>query len=426
MRLFSGVVCLCLSAVLWAGSSTYDIEIRGAPIGDVTRFLIGIQGGSVVIPEKLEGEVTASFRTITPKVALDAILGANALGASVENNVFHVMSKTSLQALGKDLKTQSIILKHGKSKAVTDQLKSLLSPRGTAMFDERINSVTIRDTPTYLKAALEFIGKVDIADRQVMIEARVVEVTKNFAQSLGIQWGLNYEGAGLRVGGLQNTGLSEAGRAFHINAPSTKGGGGLGLNIGPFSGMNLDIQLSAGEENGDANILSRPSIVTMNNQPATIRSGQTFFVKTAGNFTIASGEGEAGGSQSNLQQISTGVAMVVTPQITIDNKINLSINVSQSQRDDALAVDGVPGISENMATTNVLLKDGETTVIGGLSQIHDSKKREGLPGFHNIPILGALFGSKTTTNSKRELMIFISPTIVEHTKVSSLNEAEAK
>ena len=204
--------------------------------------------------------------------------------------------------------------------------------------------------------------------------------------------------------------------------------------MGPFGTTFIDAQISAGESNNTAQVLARPSIVTMNNQPATIQSGTQFYVRTAGSVTIASGTSTSAGATSspggdptaaagtatpsgastgsNLQQITTGITLIVTPHITPDNKISLTINVVSSQV-GADKVADIPTIANNSATTTVLLENGATTVIGGLVQINKKKSRNGVPWLSNIPIIGALFGSTSRSKDDRELLIFITPTVIK-------------
>jgi type II secretory pathway component GspD/PulD (secretin) len=148
----------------------------------------------------------------------------------------------------------------------------------------------------------------------------------------------------------------------------------------------------------------------MNNRPATITSGINFYVKSAGNLGVTTGGALGGGT--NLQTISSGVTMSVTPQITADNKIYLVINVTSSQPNFAQSVDGIPTVSNNNATTSVLLSDGETTIIAGMFQLQDSMSDVGMPFLRSIPIIGRLFGSSSNTRKKKELVVFIKPSIV--------------
>lgn len=379
--------------------ASYSIEMRDAPVTDALRLLASVQERNLVGPETIEGTITTSFPKIELEEALRSILASKHLGLLEDKHVSQVISQKTIEELGQDLATKTYTLKHSKAADMKVQLTPLLSPRGSAMVDERTNSLSIRDALTNLENVAHMIERIDRADRQVLIEARIVEATTDFARNLGIEWGLSYSGPGISVNRAR---------------PEGPDGGALGLK--PIPSLSLDIALSAGETDGKANIISRPSIVTMNNQPATIRSGIKFFVKTPGSVNIGTPESPTQASTSNnLREIASGIALVVTPQITADDKITLVVNVSESQPDIAKGIEGVPAIIDNSATTTVSLKDGETTVIGGLFHAQDSSRGEGMPFFRSIPIIGPLlFGTQGQVKIKRELLIFIKPSIVRN------------
>lgn len=407
---------LLLASSLTAGPKLYSIEVRNAPLKDIVRMLAKMDGKNVVIPDNIEGLATASFEATTLEEALRSILEVNNLGLIVKDNVFQVATQETLEKLGEDLVTTTFGLKYAKATAVGNQVKSLLSARGQVMVDERVNAITVRDTRFYLQDVQTLIANIDKVDRQVLIEAKVLEAKVDFIRSLGIQWGASKTTGNVRVSGLTTVGTAQSGRPLGLNTPASGLGGGnplAGLALA-FGGTLSDVQLSAAEQKGDVNILSRPSIVAMNNQMATIKSGITFFVKTSGDITIGAGTTTTTSSRgSNLQQIQAGITLKVTPQITEDDKINLFVEVTESQPDFSRVVDGIPTILDNNATTTVLLNDGEATVIGGLFQTQGTKTKRGIPGFQRLPLFGALFRSTTKGSAKNELLIFIKPTIVK-------------
>lgn len=420
----------------------YHVDIRNAPVGDAIRLLAKMQNLNVIVPDGTNGKTNANFPSIKMHDALSAVLGSNDLGAIVENNVVRVSSKKNLEDRGEDLRTKTILLKYAKAEKLAPQVKLLLTLRGSVMFDQRTNSVTIRDTGAGLASAVNLINAIDKIDKQVLIEARIVEGSDNYLRNLGIQWGINSNSGPLAVNGLSKLGTSADGRPFMVNAPSNSATSGIALTMknlpAPFDQLFLDTQITADEQKGLVSMLSRPSIVTMNNQAATIRSGAKFYVKTAGALNISSGTSSASGSaaagaaagsggagSTGLQEISSGITLVVTPQVTADNKINLAIKVTQSTPDFAQAVDGIPAIVENNADTTVLLENGETTIIGGLFQKSVSNQQGGIPFLNRIPIIGWLFGNSANTNKKKELIIFLTPKLIaEGSAPASQGEAE--
>ncbi|MDO8493740.1 MAG: secretin N-terminal domain-containing protein, partial [Deltaproteobacteria bacterium] len=382
---------ICLFLILFsfarlavANTNLYSVEIRNAPLADIIRMLAELDGKSVVVPTGISGTVTASFKESDLKDVLKAVLESNALGMIEKGDIVRVATSDTMEKLGEDLVTRTISLKYAKAEAISNQVKSLLSTRGSVMVDVRTNTVTVRDVPAFLDDAEVLIANVDRRDRQVFIDARILEASVEFIRSLGIQWGANGTTGEVAVSGLTAVGTAPSGRGLILATPasglnSATALSGVGL---VFGGSSADMQITAAEDRGDINILSRPSIVTMNNQPASIHSGVSFRVKTAGNVTIGSGSTGASTTASNLEEIQAGITLSVTPQITEDGRVHLTVDVTESQPDFSRQVDGIPAIIENTATTTVFLKDGEVTVIGGLYQTKDTKSQKGIPGLH--------------------------------------------
>lgn len=404
---------LVTTSSLDADDMHYSVEMRNAPLADVARMLVQMDGKNVVVPGSSDARVTASFASTTLMDALHAVLQANGYGSLERNGIVQVATKEVLEKMGADLEMDTISLKYSKSLPVAAQAKALISDRGTVVVDERTNAITVRDTQQRLDNIRRLVANIDHADRQVLIEAKIVEAAEDFARSVGIQWGITRTGHSAGFGGVNSVGLDDQGRSLMVNNPANPVLSGASLVLGSFKGTLTDVQLTAGEQNGLLSILSRPSVVTLNNQAATINSGVKFYVKSPGNVSIGGASSGATAATSNLQEIRAGITMTVTPQITIDNRVNLVINVTESQPNFGQTVDGTPSINDNSATTTVLLNDGETTVIGGLFQIRKSRSSNGVPGLNRVPLLGALFGNRTKNRNKRELIIFITPSIVK-------------
>lgn len=419
--LLVAVGLIVLVPALMANDLRYSVEVRDAPLGDLARMLVQMDGKNVVVPGKVDLPVTASFGSTTLMDALNAILQANGYGSLERNDIVQVTTKDILEKMGADLEIDTIALKYSKSIPVAAQAKALISERGTVVVDERTNAVTIRDTRERVANIRRLVSSIDHADRQVLIEAKIVEASEDFTRSVGIQWGISRTGPSLpgsqsNVLGIDHrTGVGGVGAGGGmVNSPSSTILSGVTLATGSFfKGGIVDAQITAGELNGLLNILSRPSVVTLNNQAATINSGVKFYVKSPGNVSIGSATSGATAATSNLQEIRAGITMSVTPQITGDNRVNLLINVTESQPNFGQTVDGTPSINDNSASTTVLLYDGETTVIGGLFQLRKSRSSNGVPVLNRVPLFGALFGNRTKDRSKKELIIFITPSIVQ-------------
>lgn len=410
--LFAAASLTVLVPALMASDLRYSVEVRDAPLGDLARLLVQMDGKNIVVPGKAEVPVTASFGSTTLMNALNAILQANGFGVIEQNDIVQIASRETLEKTGADLEMQTIALKYSKSMPVAAQAKSLLSDRGTVVVDERTNAVTVRDTQQRVENIRRLVSNIDHADRQVLIEAKIVEASEDFTRSVGIQWGITRTDHTVNVSGVNSVGAGDAGNALMVNNPASTILSGAALALGSFRGTVTDIQITAGEQNGLLNILSRPSVVTLNNQAATINSGVKFYVKSPGNVSIGGSTTGATAATSNLQEIRAGITLTVTPQITIDDRVNLVINVTESQPNFGQMVDGSPSINDNSASTTVLLRDGETTVIGGLFQVRKSKSSNGVPALNRIPLFGALFGNRSKQRNKKELIIFITPSIV--------------
>jgi type IV pilus assembly protein PilQ len=415
---------LIISIILFSFSATaltqekFSIKFRNADIKSAIRLISKMDGKNVLVPDTLTGSVTVDFHDITLKSAMDAILKSHGLTSTAENNVIIIATLEAFAKQGYDLETKHFNLKYSKADEMVPQVQTLISERGSVIADTRTNTIIIKDNRNSLENIEAFIKSLDTKDQQVLIEAKIIEASSDFINSLGIQWGVNKTGGKVTLGGLSSVGTSGSGNTLNLNTPATglsSGAAttGLSLLLG-FGGTLTDMQLTAAEEKGSVKILSKPTISTLNNQPAKIHSGIKFYVKTSGDISISGASSSTTTSgKSNLESIETGIDLVVTPQISINEYIKLNISATESSPDFSRAVDGIPAIIDNTATTTVLLKNKETTVIGGLIQKRESDTQKGVPYLSRVPILGALFRSKTKTDTKSELIIFITPTILK-------------
>jgi type IV pilus assembly protein PilQ len=276
-----------------------------------------------------------------------------------------------------------------------------MSRRGDIVVDARTNTLIIREIPTFLPAVLQLIENLDTSTPQVMIESRIVETTKTLGRSLGINWGFN--------------GVADVahGNTTNLTFPNNVDGGfRVGLENGPVLGairlgnildtFNLDISLTAAENQGLLKIISSPKLAALTNTAALIQSGVQIPVQTTVNNT------------TTVIYVDATLRLEVTPQITAEGTILL--NVSVQKREPAVALNLALG--QNVPLTireyrgQVLVRDGGTTVIGGIFQINDQDQNNMIPGLWKIPILGNLFRNKTRTEKHDELLIFITPRIL--------------
>jgi type IV pilus assembly protein PilQ len=390
----------------------FSIEVRDAEVSDVLRALAQQSGFNIILGEGVKGKVTLSFTDIGFKDALEIIIKSRNLRYTIQNNVFWVGADVDTTA---DIAMEVLRLNYADPASAAEQLKGSLSKEGTATPDERTNAVILRDMPANIARARRLLTKIDIQTAQVEIEARIVEASTNFTRQLGVQWGGEYTQGSDALRGSALLPVSAGGRNFAVNLPATAASSGLGIIIGNItSKLILDLELSAAETRGDLRIVSSPKISTLNNKPATIHSGLTFRVKltqtqTTGTTTVSTDV------LSGLEEIKTGIDLTVTPKISNDDYILLEINTNKSDPDFTHVVDGIPGVTEKSADTHVLVKNGDTVVIGGLYKTSTTDQNDSVPFLSRIPLLGFLFKSSSKTRQDEELLVFITPNIVKRT-----------
>ncbi|MBI4126911.1 MAG: secretin and TonB N-terminal domain-containing protein, partial [Deltaproteobacteria bacterium] len=367
------------------GHALFDIRFEQTPLRDALEFLAAVADENIIVPEGVEGSVTTNFHDVTIEDAIHAVIKVNGLDYTVEGSVIRLGKGDDFKDTGENLRTQIVQLNYAIAKDMVKPVASLLSSRGAVFADDRTNSLIIRDLPANLDNAARYLGQVDVRDAQVLIEAKILEATRSFSRSLGIQWGVNKTTGDVRVQGVEGVGLADSDRTLNVDLPATSPSSGLTLLLGQFSGTNIDVQLTAAEDRGDVYVISDPNIVTSNGMPAKIRSGTTLLINASGNINIGAEGGGATSGGAGLQQIETGIELKVTPYISIDHFVKMDIEATTSTPDFTRAIEGIPVITDNEAKTTVLVKDGETTIIGGLSRLSNNVSETRVPGFSRIP-----------------------------------------
>lgn len=404
------------SPVQKTGTGQFTIEFRQAELKNVLKLLAKAGGYNLILPEDMAGWVNLSFANIALQDAIKSILKVNSYSYAMENDIMRVGKPDEFKG-GTDLQAITVPLKYATAKTLAENVKSLLSDKGTVTAEERTNTLSVKDYDANIEGIKNYIDKVDKRDQQVVIEAHIVDASTDFSRSVGIQWGISGTPDRLTVSGGNNSGTVTVGALTatpaHVNLGAENPTSAAAFRIGRLPGGTLiDMQLSAAENRGEVKIISRPSVTTLNNKAAKIRSGTTIYVKSTSNINVGTTAGTGGASTSDLQTIETGIQLDVTPQITPDNYVKLVIDAQESEADYARTVDGIPAILDNTASTTVILKDGETAVIGGLIKRRDNASRSSVPGFSKIPVIGLFFKNKIKANTHNELMVFITPRIV--------------
>lgn len=405
----------------------FEIAFNNAELAKALR-LISVAGNfNIILPEPTDGRVTVALHQTSLKGALASILRVNQLEYADENGIIRVGKEDDFTG-SSYLATQEFSLQYAKADQLVDAIKSHLSEKGKITSDTRTNTIILKDQKAILDSITPLIAKLDKQDIQVRIESKIVDVSRNFSRGLGIQWGFTRDAGRVQGFGVEGVGTSSAtDNPFNINLPAATPTSGFGILVGNvLNNADLDAQITAAETKGDAHILSQPSITTVNNAPAVIRSGLKIYVKTSSTIAVGGSTGTTSSAEdSGLEEINTGIQLTVTPQITKGDMIKMKIEAEESEADFSRAVDNIPAVIDNKATTTVLVRNGETTVIGGMLKIKKTTGSNAVPIISSIPLLGWLFKSKSKTKTDNELLIFITPTIYDSVTIMPAQQAAA-
>jgi type IV pilus assembly protein PilQ len=408
----------------------FTFRFKDADIRDFLKFVATVANINIIIDPGVTGRVTCDLVQIPWDQALDLILKTNGLGSVMEGNVLRIAKIETLtreqeaarrlkeaQQLAGELKVITRTLSYAKAKAVQPILQKQLSQRGEIIVDERTNTLIISDIPDKVGVIDKLIETLDAAIPQVSIEARIVEINTNYTKNLGIQWGffaaadsaygnqtslrfpnsIIVDGSAIKEGGLQNP-LD----GYAVNLPAPAFSSGLGISLGNVvDTFRLDIALTALETSGQGKILSAPKISAQNNETAEILQGRQIPVQTVANNTVTT------------RYVNAALELHVTPQITAEGTIIMTIEIRNDAADFANLVQGIPPIITQSAKTTVLVKDGGTAVIGGIYRIEDTITTNSVPGLSKLPIIGNLFKGFSKNVLNKELLIFITPRIIK-------------
>ncbi|MFQ5779958.1 MAG: type IV pilus secretin PilQ [Nitrospiria bacterium] len=406
------------------------MEFRDADLKDVLRALGQEHRLNIIVSDDVAGKVTLSFRDVSFEEALDSILKVNDLISFREGDILRVM-KSPFGEGEADLETEIIPVHFADAEETEESVKALMTKKGSVTVDVRTNALIIRDYAENIEKIVEVVKSLDSKTPQVMIEARIVEVSADFTRELGIQWGGRFKGGASfeatgagsgQAGGpplTGGTGLS--GNNFLVNLPATVGvgsGGAVAFLIGSIgSARRLDLQLSAMEDTGRGKILSNPRIMTLNNKEAVISSGTEILIPTAAILSTGTQSGGGGtsvagtGATTGVTTIDAKLELTVTPHITPDDQILLHVRTNKKEPDFSRAVDNIPPLTTQTAETDLLVGNNETIAIGGIFTRIESKLESGVPWLSKIPILGWLFKKQVKNEIQNELLIFITPRI---------------
>jgi type IV pilus assembly protein PilQ len=405
-----------------------SLDFQDAEVSNILRLIADVSGLNMVVGEEVKGKVTLKLFNVPWDQALDIVLKSKGLGQMREGNIIRIDANANIakqqdeaakakeaQIKAEDLKTLIIPINYAKAADLATTLKKNLSSRGDLTVNEPTNSLIAKDVPQNIADIQQMIKLLDLPTPQVLIETRIVQANTNFARDLGVQWGAaatDNPGDNTSIALNAGPGTGDAFGVqvpnFAVNLPASGGAGSIG-NIGFTLGrlvgtpFNLDLRLTAGEATGETKIISSPRVVTLDNKEAVIEQGDSI------PFETVSDKG------TQTQFIDATLNLTVTPHITPNGSVIMKIKATKNAIGDFRSRLGAPSISKREATTEVMVQDGETTVIGGIFENTKSESETGVPWLSKIPGLSWLFKRQSVSDQTRELLIFITPTIVKRT-----------
>ena len=429
-----GVTPLTPDEVQQSKNTTYEgkpisLDFQDVPVRQVLQIIAQVNGFNLVTTDTVNGNVTISLSGVPWDQALDMILKIRGLDKRLEGNILliapteelsaretqQLQSKQQVQSLAQ-LQSAHIEINYAKAGEIATILKTsdggILSDRGNVTVDARTNTILIRDTLESIDEARRVIDVLDIPVKQVLIESRMVMVRDNVDEQLGVRWGFtgaddNNSVSGSIVG-ADTTGqgnVPDIGDRLNVNLPVSSAAGTIGFQIANLlDGNILDLELSALEAENKGEIIASPRITVANQQEAYIEQG------TEIPFVQATSSGA-----TSVEFKKAVLSLKVTPHITPDNRIILNLVVTQDTRGDTVATSTGPAVAIDTQeiSTQVLVENGETIVLGGIFQQVSTNDVTKVPLLGDIPYFGNLFKTTSTIEQKRELLIFVTPKIIE-------------
>jgi len=422
-----------------------SVNLKDVDLRDFFRLIHEISGLNVVLDPAVKGSLTIVLDEVPWDQALDIVLQNNGLDKQLNGNVLRIATRATLkseaetqrdlvkaQAEAVDPVTVTRVLSYAKAATMKETLKKFLSPRGDILSDDRSNTLIIRDIPSVIPTIDNLRAQLDRKSQQVEIEARVVSASRSFAQDIGTQLAFATSTGNNVFGGNSAVGVSPIFRPFIpgvstspalINGqpPVPSGTSNTATDVAmplvtnlaagtPTSGLSylftsanfaLDFMISAAESKGVGKLLSKPKVITQNNEKATVKQGTKIPIQTTINNTIS------------VQYIDAVLKLEVTPQITAEGTIFMDVLVENTQIDAGIPrIQGVPALDTQAAETKVTVADGGTVVIGGVIISSQRVDISEVPIVGNLPLIGNLFRRRNITTSSQELLFFLTPRII--------------
>lgn len=424
----------------WVGKKV-SFEFKDIDLHNFLRIMAEISKRNIVVGDDVSGKVTVRLRNVPWDQALDLVLRTKQLGMEETGSIIRVAPLSKLEDEAKqraerikamrgvaELAVQLVPVNYATAEQMSGRVKEVLSERGSVTTDSRTNTLIVRDLPQNMGKVRSLVASLDTQTPQVLIESRIVEAVATVRRAIGVQWGgqaVASAGTGNPTGlvfpnSVAVTGGAGAGNANGVSTPPNYAvslpvgagdgsGGALGMVFGSAGGaLQLNLRLSALEAQGQVKTISAPKVTTLDNESAKISQGVSI------PFSQVSAAG------ANTSFIEARLSLDVTPHITQDGSVLMKVKAENSQPDPAnTGSNGQPAIQRKEASTNVLVKDGDTTVIGGIYVRIGSQNSAGLPFLSRIPVLGFFFRNNSELETKNEMLIFITPRILNRQAVAS-------
>ena len=429
------------------------LDVQEADIKAVLRLLAEQGNVSIVSGDDVKGTLTLKMKDVSWEQALDTILSINGLGKKQVGNVITVMSLEKMkkdeaaQPAPEPLITRVVSIDYNDAKKLTENIRDFLTKDkdgkalGSVKVDEHSNSLIIQTTRQEMTRLFPLIERIDKPTAQILIKANIVETTKDTARNLGIQWGgmwgqkIGSQGLYITPGGTGGVAtppgsafsggysptagsMGIAGQGFGVNFPvaamTGTASGSLGLIFGTIGENILEVQLNALQKDGKLNILSSPSITTLDNQMAFTENGDI--------VPFATTETTGGTLTRSIKKEEATLRLEIIPHVIDGKNLKMKIVVKKNEVDPSRNVDGNPYIIKKQTETNLIAQDGETIVISGLTKQKRLDGTSGIPWLKDIPVLGWLFKGEGKSESMEEVLIFITPTIIKPQTVVGIQE----
>ena len=411
-------------------SAKISLNFQDIPLWNLLQILAKTGGINIIVSDSVHNNITLHLENVTWQQALTIILQSQGLGKREFGQVLMIAPLSELAAQEKqqlqvsqqmqdltNLTSQLIPIHYGKAADIANLLKSqgatLLSSRGSVSFDMRTNAIWIQDVPNRLAEVIKFIKQIDIPAQQILIEARIVYADSSFEKELGARFGITRSDhiSGTLDGASKLTKNVTAAdipfnQRLNVDLPATGvgnpgGAASFGLALAKLGqGVLLDLELSAMESEGIGQIISRPRVITANQQSALIEAGEEIPYQQ-----------ETSSGATNIAFKKAVLSLKVTPQITSNNQVTLALKVNQD-KPGARQVLGVPTIDTREINTQVEVENNQTIVLGGIYEEANNNQIQRVPFLGSLPLVGSLFRHTEVNHEHKELLIFVTPRIL--------------